>query len=291
MTGTPIQNSLDDLASLVRFLRVPQLEDATVFQRHITRRQAAGRVAKPNYGNLKLLLGSICLRRSTSSILSSLGVISVEHRPSFSLSERKAYDDLVLECEKSIKAAINSRPTKNNQSILTAMLKLRIFCNMGLAHPAVANPEPDVEGHFLPDEEISLLLQRGDAICSKCKNEIVTPDIGYGSLEKRAGSWGSLKCAVCSHRDLETAETANPSVITDGDPMEGVEMEGSRSQDSIEADGSDPVGNQEIYPTKLVALLADIREHYSKDKRYDRKLDNADMASLLKSVKMLISTL
>lgn len=268
MTGTPIQNSLDDLVSLVQFLRVPQLEVAAVFHKHITRRRTAGRIARPNYGNLKLLLGSICLRRSTSSILSSLGITSVDHRPSFSPAERAAYDGLVNACERSIKAAINNRPTKkSSRCILTAMLRLRIFCNMGLSDPTIAIADADVEGHFLPDEEISLLLQSGASLtCSKCKTEVIAPDLGDGSLGQHKGSRPSLKCAICIEGDQDTTG-ATVSPLPDGDPMEGVEVEDLPSRVST-ADGGSPDGPEVVYPSKLVALLADIKEHYTTDKRY-----------------------
>jgi SNF2 family DNA or RNA helicase len=134
MTGTPVQNSLDDLSSLIRFLRVPRLEDPLTFQKHISGRRTSAGIRRPNYTNLKLLLGAICLRRNTAVILSSLGVTFVEHRPQFSAAERKAYDELTLSFERSIKAAVNSRPSrKSSKSILTAMLRLRIFCNTGPA--------------------------------------------------------------------------------------------------------------------------------------------------------------
>ncbi|KAK3377269.1 SNF2 family N-terminal domain-containing protein [Lasiosphaeria ovina] len=265
MTGTPVQNSLDDLASLIRFLRVPQLEDAATFQKHITgRRTAGGRITKPNYGNLKLLLGSICLRRSTSTILSSLGVTFVEHRPRFSPAERQGYDDLAISCEKSIKAAVNSRFSKmNSRSILTAMLRLRIFCNTGLASPP-GNPDDDVEEQFRPDEVISLLLQSGEAICSKCNTEIVTPNLGNESQGKKGVSQRQLKCLVCTQRDDGTAGSASCPNLG-GDPMEGVKM-GPDGQVSLSDDSKSVSYDQGAYPSKLVALLADIKEHYSEDK-------------------------
>ena len=121
----------------------------------------AGGIPKPHYGNLKLLLGSICLRRSTSTILASLGVTFTERRPCLSEAERRAYDELAVSCGQSIKAAVNSWSAKGgNKSILTAVLKLRMFCNTRLSCPVDGTSE-DVEAQFRPDEVITLLQQSG----------------------------------------------------------------------------------------------------------------------------------
>jgi SNF2 family DNA or RNA helicase len=265
MTGTPVQNSLDDLSSLIRFLRVPRLEDPLTFQKHISGRRTAVGIRRPNYTNLKLLLGSICLRRSTAAILSSLGVTFVEHRPQFSAAERKAYDELALSFERSIKAAVNSRSSrKSSKSILTAMLRLRIFCNTGTVP---GNLDDDIEDNFRDDELTSLQIQSGEAVCSRCNTEIVTPDLG-SEFQRNKGSRRLLKCLVCSQQDIQdfnTAESASDPTFG-GDPMEGVEG-GGQVTPIPTSDAIKQGENSSAYPSKLMALLKDIKEHYSEDKR------------------------
>ncbi|KAI1374362.1 SNF2 family N-terminal domain-containing protein [Hypoxylon crocopeplum] len=165
MTGTPIQNSLEDLASLVRFLRVPIFEDASAFRRHIIgRKKTASGIAKPEFDKLRLLLGSICLRRSTS-VLSLLGATFTTCRPSFSPEERDAYGGLALACIKSIDEAVSCQNTQktSQKPILETLLKMRIFCNLGLGME-VYNNEPLTR----LDERISL-LQQSEALCAYCK--------------------------------------------------------------------------------------------------------------------------
>ncbi|KAI1387873.1 SNF2 family N-terminal domain-containing protein [Hypoxylon trugodes] len=134
MTGTPIQNRLEDLASLIRFLRVPILQDPSEFRRHIIgRKKTASGLVKPNFEKLRLLLGSICLRRNTS-VLSLLGVNFTTCRIDLSSEEQQTYNGLALDCKSSIDKAISCENVRGSAKnpILKALLKMRIFCNLGL---------------------------------------------------------------------------------------------------------------------------------------------------------------
>ncbi|KAK3342074.1 SNF2 family N-terminal domain-containing protein [Lasiosphaeria hispida] len=259
MTGTPIQNSLDDLSSLVRFLRLPLLEDPSTFQKHIAgRRQVHGSAAKPKYANLKLLLGSICLRRSTSAILSDLGVAFVERRPRFSDAERKVYDEIAVSCVRSIKAAANSRSLrKHGQSILTAVLRLRIFCNTGLASPIVSDTQDEIGYQFRPDEVISLLYQSGEAVCSKCDTEIISPDAADDHGPQRGTPSSRLRCPGCTQREINADGRDVFSEYT-GDPEDIMIMESAPVDDSVPTCGR--------YSSKVMAVLADVKEHYDTEK-------------------------
>ncbi|KAI0010503.1 SNF2 family N-terminal domain-containing protein [Xylariaceae sp. FL0662B] len=162
MTGTPIQNSLEDLSSLVRFLKVPILDDTSTFRRYIIgRKKTAIGILKPDFAKLKLLLGSICLRRSTS-VLSVLGVTFTTCRPSLSSKERDAYNELALACKRSIEEAISSQNSRrpDQKPVLEALLRMRIFCNVGLGIGEATLTRPD--------ETVTLLQQSGEAICDCC---------------------------------------------------------------------------------------------------------------------------
>ena len=270
MTGTPIQNSLDDLGSLIRFLNLPVLGDSATFQKHISgRTKMTYGIPRPDYRNLKLLLGSICLRRSTSAILTSLGVTFTEHRPPLSDAERKAYDELAVLCDRSIKAAVNGRAARKHQkTILTAVLRLRMFCNTGPAGIVDSKSEDDMEEEFRPDEVISLLQQSGEAVCVSCNSQILSMDTGEESEKQQVASTHKLKCQTCFKSDSGTDGVGNstddPSAVTStDDPMEDVQMESSGSS-ALDQHTPDSVP----YPSKLMALLKDIKEHYSQDKRY-----------------------
>ncbi|KAI3323069.1 hypothetical protein HD806DRAFT_535561 [Xylariaceae sp. AK1471] len=266
MTGTPVQNTLDDLSSLVKFLRVPLLDDTATFRKHIEERwKTANGTSKPDYENLKLLLRSICLRRRSSNVLPSLGVTFIQRRPAMSEVERKAYDELAALCGQCIKAAVNSKSTKGgNRPMLTALLRMRIFCNTGLSS-SVQSLSDDVEKHLTP----SLLQQSGEDICVSCKNEVLSLDAedrieNYQNLTHR-----QLKCEGCSRRAPSTQDSEGlprdpqnpPNVIDDDDVMQDVQYE----NDHILVPIND-VSRHAVYPSKLLSLLDDIKEHYSEDK-------------------------
>src|SRR2546421_8385900 len=62
LTGTPIQNRLEDVGSLIRFLHVSPLDNRSTFRRHIIEPLKMGN--EKCLQNLRLLLDSICLRRT-----------------------------------------------------------------------------------------------------------------------------------------------------------------------------------------------------------------------------------
>lgn len=268
VTGTVVQNSLDDLSSLVSFLRVPLLADAKSFQRHISgRKKILGALSRPDYGNLKLLLGCICLRRSTYTILFSLGVKFEECRQPLTDAERRAYDSLVVSCERSIKAAVNDRSGKGGgRLILMAIFKLRIFCNIGITSPI--NPGPSKTELFRPDEVASLLQQSGKDICARCSFEL-PPNIKDESGDQQMGSNHQMGCGNCGQllalRDTERTleDDANTSPTTNSDKQQNVPHAPEVGLSSTMSTTEDDL----LYPSKLVALLVDIKKHYSQHKR------------------------
>jgi SWI/SNF-related matrix-associated actin-dependent regulator of chromatin subfamily A3 len=269
MTGTPIQNSLRDLRSLVRFLRVPQLDDTSSFQRHITGNQKIGKGSqrpRPDYENLKMLLGSICLRRSISSL--SLGVTYLEKHPQLSKVEERAYNELAKSCERSIQAVVSKRRApKGNRAVLTALLRLRTFCNTGLTtltQTGVMEEHP-VE-QFYPDEINSLFQQIGGAVCSECNCEILSIETIDGLDQQLVDPNRRLKCQDCKQQNTNSSDSGYPlrdhlSPVCQVDP-EPISLQKDGGYDR----GSNIYSNIKCH-SKLKVVLADIMEHHAQEKR------------------------
>ncbi|KAI0438617.1 SNF2 family N-terminal domain-containing protein [Xylaria telfairii] len=267
VTGTPMQNSLKDLASLVTFLRVPLLDNLAMFRKHIEgRRENTHAVAKTNYRNLRHLLESICLRRCTLSILPSLGVSFTENRPYLSDVERRGYNELNIWCNQQIKAAVNSGSTgAKNKRIVIAILKLRMFCNTGLLSPmeSLLNGIQD-EGQFKPDELISLLQQCGEALCTNCQTEVSSSDADAYFEERQHLAGRLLKCQECAQSTSNTQDAENfdeTQSLVSGDMMQGIQFE----HDHTSASTSNVI-RQISYPSKVLSLVEDIKTHCCQDK-------------------------
>jgi SWI/SNF-related matrix-associated actin-dependent regulator of chromatin subfamily A3 len=251
MTGTPIQNRLEDLGALVRFLRIPILEKPEAFRQHICSEvQRLRAQSKDGFPNLRLLLGSICLRRAQSILRFRSETIVL--RPNFHEDEWLEYRGLEVRCKEALTRAVASKASEvSHRNVLEHLLRLRELCN-GISLPSSTDPE----------SVFSLLRDEGDVQCAYCTAEVVALDHPNGGqikitecrrvvcgdeccLVRFKNDFGSEKkptelCPFCNmqHR---TSELRTPTVISKTELP-------SRQQ------------------TKLVELVKDIRVHMARDK-------------------------
>ncbi|GME73723.1 unnamed protein product [[Candida] boidinii] len=139
LTGTPMQNRVDELYPIIRFLRIKPYNDERKFNSEITSVIKSSRGAGENRGlrKLQVLLSAILLRRTKSSL--------IDGKPILSLPDKVIIKDHVemLEGELSFykeletnSANMASRLLKesevqkvnNYSSILTLLLRLRQAC-------------------------------------------------------------------------------------------------------------------------------------------------------------------
>lgn len=101
LSGTPIQNSLEDLGALVKFLQVLVLKDGNNFNAYITRKTTLTvSTSRSDFENLRCLLGSVCLRRNKSVLPSYLNQFKEYTHPiEFSGGEKAQYMRLKKRCD------------------------------------------------------------------------------------------------------------------------------------------------------------------------------------------------
>jgi SWI/SNF-related matrix-associated actin-dependent regulator of chromatin subfamily A3 len=130
LTGTPIQNRLEDLGSLISFLHIHPFSEPSVFRKTILEPLMSD--ARHRTRNLQLPLQSICLRRD-SKVLRVPEPEDTTSEIQMSEQERGGYDSILQESRREIERIVSrgDSTVKKYNALFTTMLKLRRYCNNG----------------------------------------------------------------------------------------------------------------------------------------------------------------
>jgi SWI/SNF-related matrix-associated actin-dependent regulator of chromatin subfamily A3 len=260
LTGTPIQNSLDDLGALTTFLKVPILESPQTFAKIV--KNPINTNATTRYQNLRVLLKTICLRR-TRELLNLPEPVPQIRRISLTSSERADYDSLVYQGRVQIDMAVSGRRKGPiNSTVLKALLKLRIFCNNGKDFAGLESSPNGLPADA--DEALAYLQQLDQNICAYCSGIVY-------SLSKNSESESGSFIGKCPHL---VCHNCQPQHRQKNDECPTCEKEGKGGMVALESsvnglcmDGMEQDGQKRQYPSKLLALLSDLRRDLEK-KRY-----------------------
>ncbi len=195
LTGTPIQNKLEDLASLVAFIQLSPLHTLTEFRKHIITPLLKERDQGLN--NLRVLLDSICLRR-TKGLLNLPDVFDEDRRIDFTLAEEVFYNETQANMIAKVKEHDGrGQNSKDFFGIFQLQLQLRRLCNHGTFPKSLSRfPIEDIQ--FDPEQAFELLREKGMTQCAYC-NLVIE---GINEIEdEQSGSFtvcGHLLCAECA---------------------------------------------------------------------------------------------
>ncbi|CEN61887.1 hypothetical protein ASPCAL08534 [Aspergillus calidoustus] len=265
LTGTPIQNSLEDLGSLIRFLRIPHL-DTTKFREHILRPAEKGQ--EIGFANLRTLLRSICLRR-TKEVLHFAEPSKVLREITLTPDEKCAYSRIVEDTNMEVeKAVCEGRHQDARRQVFKVILKLRRLCAYGTFY----RPQ---EASNSQEELFALLQQSNTANCTTCSCDVASID---DSSHPAFGAFTQclhLLCADCNARYNEDMKQAD--VLTSNKKRrtkficpicgQNVTAKGGKGGDPATQPNDmdiDMIDNG--YSAKLSCLLDDISQHYVNDK-------------------------
>lgn len=252
LTGTPIQKSVEDLGALVSFLRVPLLDNPSTFRRYILSQARHG--SRNSFKNLRLLLNSICLRR-TKDVAGIFDPVVQTRTLSLDPAERRDYVALLDQLRTHIDTDVSGHTAKGGGStrMLQGILRLRLFCNNGfMGRDASKMP-------FDADEVLSYLQQKGQASCALCSRTIY-------SISSVPGTDGGCPLEPCSHLACSDC-AAGPSrkkpcprcaAEDAGSSIQGI-LQSMREIEVQDTAGADHESQSRRYPSKLCAFVQDIQ--------------------------------
>lgn len=212
LTGTPMQNNLDEIQSLIKFLRIKPYDDLSVWKTQITKPMNNGRGGVA-IRRLQVYL-KIFMKRRTKDVLKQEGALNpggktegqengfriterkIENiAAEFSPEERKFYDKLEKRADKSLEQMMDGHKM-NYASALVLLLRLRQACN----HPHL------VRGSMAKDQDA---LTTGQGTLRKSK--AVDKDLDDIANILGGLSMETKKCDVCQI-ELEKDEVASGAI-------------------------------------------------------------------------------
>lgn len=267
ITGTPIQNSLDDLGALMRFLRTPILDDQKLFRKHVINpvlSHGSGR-----FTNLRRLLEALCLRR-TKSLLRLPEPITESHMLNLSESESRAYHDFGDNCRRAINLAVSGHSLKKaNHHVIQAILGMRLFCNEGplaFVGKCKANGLPTD-----PDEALSYLESGEESRCVHCGTEVATM---YQSGDPSSGVLTNCQHLVCAACLPEIEARLDDRTVDGCTRCPFCDLYTARHSFFLDPTIQKSCEQRKFYSTKVLALLEEILGQKDEDKRCDAQSSN-----------------
>lgn len=195
VTGTPVQNRLEDLGALIKFLKIRPFDEARNFNQYII---APFKTADVEIlPKLRVLVDSITLRRLKDKIDLPKRTESIIELP-MSDSERSFYDFFSHESTKNVKSMLqqDKMAGRGYAHVLKAILRLRLMCAAGsdllsdedwdAARGFNANTAIDLEDEDSnkPDrtpraafELYKMMKDTNNNVCAKCERFIKAREV------------------------------------------------------------------------------------------------------------------
>ncbi|UZP37041.1 hypothetical protein NXS19_004857 [Fusarium pseudograminearum] len=247
LTGTPIQNSLDDLRSLLRFLQFEPFCQRKAFEDYIVKPLRKTTDAGCDYTdpsrNLTSLLRTCCLRRTQAKLdLPATNIFKVPVTPT---EVEKAMFQTILEgCREEFDLmAGKDKGAKKSNILFSAIMKFRRVCNHG-AIEIEATAQKRSNHLIVPKtKRRTSRTPSAEPDCEFCKNSHLDGDL-VGALDS---------CPVCN-RPLSDGNINAPLVVASPQSMH------SPTGSAMEVDWPEPATNN----PGLIQSIDSIRGQSSK---------------------------
>ncbi|KAK8460285.1 hypothetical protein SEVIR_2G308600v4 [Setaria viridis] len=272
LSGTPIQNAIDELFSYFRFLKYDPYSTfnsfCTMIKHPIARDPVLG------YKKLQAVLRVVLLRRTKETLINGVPIINLPpktinmNKVDFSHEERSFYLMLEERSRQQFKAFAAAGTLKQNYAnILLMLLRLRQACD----HPLLVKGNQSEYGgdgsiemaKKLPKEVVIDLLAKvevGSALCTLCSD---TPEDAVVTI------CGHVFCYQCIHERITTDENMCPapncsktlsleSLFSSGALRICISSKSSSAGASSSADNESPAISQSSYISSKIQAAIDI---------------------------------
>lgn len=262
LSGTPIQNSLSDLASLLAFLKIRPFHEARTFRHWIGKPFEEKRTRLDAIHRLISLLNATCLRRTMDRI--EIPTKREEIRiVEFSSEERAQYDHTSSRMQRFILQQAGEYRQETSFGLFQVFLQLRSICNHGTYERDLSwiptdlmDEEVDPVRSITRDSHERCLLcrqklpilpgQRWQRNSQKCKHKLC--DECAQGITQGPGPVGEFHCSLCDlFQSTQLNETLWPKTIRKKE-LRGSKLTGKSS--------------------KMLALLGDVQKNIGQTKRY-----------------------
>lgn len=252
----------------------------STFRRHISEPLLTD--PKAGGGNLRLLLKSICLRRTR--VLLDLPNDENETPTLFlSTEEKSVYSQIIKDTTRKIDDCIsNASIAKAYNGIFQVIMRLRLLCNNGTHQ--ICDSSPELQGACAEDEHV----QEDKVTCQFCSYEITLSD-GQNNISYDASPQNLLHvlCPACLSRN-EVDENMCQKALQEQWPTSSrliqQRTENSNSNSHSESRARSTSLRQSLllnrHSTKLSALVNNIQVHMPGNKRYGYLLQRRNRISI-----------
>lgn len=210
LTGTPIQNRLEDIGSLFAFIRIIPFNNPSNFRKYICIPfEEGGKRRDLAIERFTRLLDSMCLRR-TKDLLHLPEQHARVRRIDFSPEEKMQYDQTKKIMLRAAKNQVGLFDQKSTLGLFQVQLQLRILCNHGTYQQPFSWNRNKM--HLIDAREAmeASLGRDGEVTCSTCKQTM--PLIGAGSMFRRFDE--HCRHVLCSECMEESMPDVQPDTAT-----------------------------------------------------------------------------
>ncbi|UPX12309.1 uncharacterized protein EKO05_0002863 [Ascochyta rabiei] len=210
LTGTPIQNRLEDIGSLFAFLRINPLHSLSAFKKSIAVPfEEGGKRQKLAIDRFTQLFDSMCLRR-TKDLLHLPDPESRIHKITLSPEERAQYEQTRRIMVRAVKNQVSVFDQKSTLGMFQIQLQLRILCNHGTWQQLFSWSRRKL---YLLDEREAKeadVGSDGEATCSACRQTM--PLFGLGSMFQRyEENCRHILCSECLEQSTQGVQDCLPT--------------------------------------------------------------------------------